>query len=210
MTDAAADSLPDVVAASQKRIDELRRAGDPTTLLAAATAAADEIERLAGTGANDEERQALTAVKRFTFNAAADCWPGWSAPPKPTDSPTLLRARGLAQRSAGLVKQLGLGPLQEGTGTWLCGAFDLALGRYAEASSAFSVAREHYIAAKAPGLALLTEGYLAIARNVGADQTPPGTENLEQVLVRIDAGGFKDGAEWIAQLRTALEVFAQQ
>jgi hypothetical protein len=45
----------------------------------AADAAADEIEQLAGERLDDAERQALTAVRRFTFNAAADCWPGWRA-----------------------------------------------------------------------------------------------------------------------------------
>lgn len=56
--------------------------------------------------------------------------------------------------------KLGLGPMQEGTGTWLVGAFELALGRHAQARDAFAQARESYLAANAPGLVLLTEGYL--------------------------------------------------
>ena len=54
--------------------------------------------------------------------------------------------------------------------------------------------------AKAPGLALLTEGYQVIAR---------GGEDLESVCARIVAGGFEDGAEWVEQLRTALKVFGR-
>jgi hypothetical protein len=208
-TNTGAESLRDLVATLQERVKELRRVGDPAVLLAAANAAADEIELRVGERCNDAERQALTAVKRFTFNAAADCWPGWSVPDKPPDTRNLLLARELAQRSALLVEKLGLGPLQEGTGTWLCGAFDLALGRHADASSAFAVARQHYIAAKAPGLVLLMEGYIAIVRQLAGDQVPAGAEELHQISGKIAAGAFEDGAEWIEQLRTALKVFAR-
>jgi hypothetical protein len=62
MTDTAAESLHDLVATSQERIKELRRAGDPAVLLTAANAAADEIEQRVGERLNDAERQALTAV----------------------------------------------------------------------------------------------------------------------------------------------------
>jgi hypothetical protein len=42
MTDTAAESLRHLVATSLERVKELRRAGDPAVLLAAANAAADE------------------------------------------------------------------------------------------------------------------------------------------------------------------------
>jgi hypothetical protein len=208
MTETTDESLLDLVSKSQERIKELRRAGDAAVLLTAANDAADEIEhRITGERWNDAERQALTAVQRFTFNAAADCWPGWSVPEKPPDTRNLLAARELAQRSHGLVKKLGLGPLREGTGIWLCGAFDLALGRPADASSAFAVARDHYIAAKAPGLVLLMEGYIAIVRQIAGNTAPAAGEDLEQITASMAAGGFEDGAEWIEQLRTAAKVF---
>jgi hypothetical protein len=209
MTDTAEESLRELVAASLERIKDLRRAGDPAVLLAAANAAADEIEQRVGEPLNDAERHALTAVRRFTFNAAADCWPGWSVPDKPPDTRNLLVAQELAQRSVRLVKKLNLGSLQEGTGIWLCGAFDLALGKHADASSAFGVARQHYITAKAPGLALLMEGYIAIVRQITGPRVPADAENLQQISARIAAGAFEDGADWIEQLRTALKVFAR-
>jgi hypothetical protein len=209
MTDTAEESLRDLVAASLERIKELRCAGDLAALLAGANAAADEIEQRVGGGLNDADRQALTAVRRFTFNAAADGWPGWSVPDKPPERPNLLLASELAQRSARLVKKLGLGPVPEATGIWLCGAFDLALGKHADASSAFGVARQHYIAARAPGLVLLMEGYIAIVRQITGAQVPADAEDLHQITDRIAAGGFEDGADWIEQLRTALKVFAR-
>jgi len=31
-----------------------------------------------GAALSDADQQALLAVKRFAYNAAAECWPGWS------------------------------------------------------------------------------------------------------------------------------------
>jgi hypothetical protein len=195
------DSLSDLVTSAQQRVKELRKSesGDLAALLAAAEAAADAIERRVGEGSTDLEREALIAVKRFTYNAAADCWPGWSEPAAAPDPQILAAGLKLAQRSHGLVVKLGLGPIQEGTGTWLVGAFELALSRYEEAREAFAHARESYIAAKAPGLVLLTEGYLAIVHG-----------DVEAVCARIAVGGFEDGPEWIEQLRTAAKVFGRR
>ena len=214
MTDTTAESLHALVARSQERIKELRRAGDLVALLAAAKAAAGEIERRVGESLDDEARQALLTVRRFTFNAAADCWPGWSVRDKPADTPedtrNLLAALELAQRSVRFSKKLGLDPVHEGTGVWLCGAFELALGRYAEASSAFALARQQYIEGKAPGLVLLTEGYIAILRQAAGDKISAGGDDLPKVIAKIEAGGFEDGAEWVEQLLTAQKVIVKR
>lgn len=210
MPDTAAESLHALVARSQERVTELRRAGDLVALLAGAKAAADDIERRVGESLDDEARQALIVVKRITFNAAADCWPGWAVSDKPADTGNLLAGLELAQRSIRITKKLGLGSLQEGTGTWLCGAFDLALARYTDASNNLAVARQHYIAGEAPGLVLLTEGYIAILRQVAGNQTPADGEDFPKIIAKIEAGGFEDGAEWIEQLRTAQKVFVRR
>lgn len=208
MTDAESEALTALVAKLQQSVTEARRAGDSTTLLATTEAAATEIERRAGEGHSPVEREALIAARRFTFNAAADCWPGWSTPETPPDTQVLLRALELAKRSLGLVNRLGLGRVPEGTGTWLVGALELALGRHGAAYSAFTLAREHYMMAKAPGLVLLTEGYIALLCQIAGPRIPPWGEDLEQVCARIAAGGFEDGASWIEQLHTARSVFA--
>lgn len=190
----------------EARVKALRGAGDDAALLAAARDAADEIER--HPGAPDGDRtEALKVAQRLTFNAAADCWPGWSVSDRPIDPDHLLAARELAERSLRLVEKLELGPMRVATGIWLVGAFDLALGRYDAASRLFGDARGRYGAANAPGLVLLVDGYAAIVRQVG-NRLASG-DDLDQVCARISAGGFKDGDEWIAQLRTALEAFAR-
>jgi hypothetical protein len=210
MTDPTFGSLPELAAKYATQVNELRRAGDLAALLASAKAAADEIEHRVGENwGNAAEREALLRVQRFTFNAAADCWPGWAEPDRPADRQNLLDALALAQRSAKLVAKLALGKLLDGTGTWLIGAFELALGRYTEATRAFDTAREHYLAAKAPGLALLTEGYTAIVREIAGPHSPGGADDLDPVCAKITAGAFEDGAEWIEQLRMARKVFAR-
>lgn len=200
------DTLAILANQLETRVKALRGAGDDAALLAAARDAADQIER--HPGAPDSDRtEALKVAQRLTFNAAADCWPGWSVSDRPIDPDHLLAARELAERSLRLVEKLELGPLRVATGIWLVGAFDLALGRYDEASRLFADARGRYGAANAPGLVLLVDGYAAIVRQVG--NRPANGDDLDQVCARIAAGGFKDGDEWIAQLRTALEVFAR-
>ena len=194
-----AESLSDLVASWRARITELRQSGDLGALVSAAKVAADAIEQrvVVDAALSDADQQALLAVKRFTYNAAADCWPGWSVSQEAADPRHLEAAFVLAQRSLALVRRLTLGPLQEGTGLWLVGAFELALGQRAEASATFSAARDLFLVANAPGLALLTEGYVAISHGGG----------LESVCARIAAGGFEDGAECVEQLRTASKVF---
>jgi hypothetical protein len=201
--------LPDLVLELGKHVNEVRREGSPQAIIAAANAAADAIEQRVGVRLNDAERAALTAARRFTFNAAADCWPGWSVTGPAVDASSLLAGLQLAQRSAALVESLALGSLQEGTGIWLSGAFELALRRLTDASSSFARARQCYITAAAPGLVLLMDGYLAIVQRLAANASQADAEHFEQVCARIGAGGFEDGPAWIEQLRTALKVFTR-
>ncbi len=201
-------SLTDIVTTFGERVKALRKEGDLAALLAAARDGADEVERRIGDAkGNDEQREALMAVQRWTYNAAADCWPGWSMPSEPPDPRILASARELAQRSLDIVERLDLGRQRQGNGIWLCGAFDLALGRYEDASRAFAVAHEHYVAADAPSGALLMEGYLAIVRAIGEGEGSGESSALDQVCARMSAGEFKDGAALVTQLRTALAAF---
>jgi len=194
---AMSDGLSELVAGALQR---MRQSKDLGELASVAADAADAIEARVGVGSTEADRQALLAVKRFTYNVAADCWPGWTVPDLPPDPGILAAGRDLARRSLGLVRKLGLGSIQKGTGIWLVGAFELALGRNAEAAATFADAREHYLAGGAPGLVLLTEGYIAIAHGGG---------ELEAVCGKIAAGGFENGAEFVQQLRTALRALGR-
>src|ERR1700678_127085 len=93
-------SLTDLVGKLEKRVNELRRAGDAAALLSAARDAADQVEhRVTDPPGDDEQREALMVLQRLTFNAAADCWPGWDPSKEAPSSHRILAARELTQYS---------------------------------------------------------------------------------------------------------------
>jgi hypothetical protein len=101
--------------------------------------------------------------------------------------------------------------IQEGTGIWLVGAFDLALGSFDSAITCFSAASQRWTAGSAPGLALLADGYTVIARGLGARQPKEDIAgDLDMIIAQISTGGFKDASFWTEQLRTALGVFSKK
>ena len=55
----------------------------------------------------------------------------------------------------------------------------------------------------------VNEGYTAIVQEIAGSHSPGGADALDGVCAKITAGGFKDGAEWIEQLRMARKVFAR-
>jgi hypothetical protein len=73
-------SLSEQVSTWEAQVEEARGKGDPAATVAIAIVAADAIEQQTDQQADDwteDERAALATVKRFTYSAAADAWPGW-------------------------------------------------------------------------------------------------------------------------------------
>src|SRR5260221_12589464 len=138
---AAAARLSDLVATQEQAVNQVRKGGGCSEIISAAEQAANVIQSRVpkpGSETAAEERNALIAVKRFLFNAAADCWPGWSEESAKMSDAELEAALSLARRSADLVDQLALGPMETGTAQWLIGAFELALQRTDAALGSFS------------------------------------------------------------------------
>jgi hypothetical protein len=208
-----AETLPDLVARLGRQLKSLGgAAAEPQVILAAANAAVDSIEARVDPRApvlTDIERAALVAAQAMTFNAAADCWPGWEANPakQPRSEVDLRGGLDLARRSFDLVHRLQLGALREGTAHWMVGAYQLALGEIDAAVAAFSVAVARHQAAGAPGLAWLGRGYIAIAYEAVDRPRPDGVVGFEEVLTAIDSGGFRDAASWCNQLNVARRIF---
>src|SRR5690348_8669271 len=98
MTEPTSASLSDLAAKLEARVNDLRRTHDHAALIVAANEAADEIERHVGENRGTVEREALRSARRLTFNAAADCWPGWSDSGAPPDPRNLTGALALARR----------------------------------------------------------------------------------------------------------------
>jgi len=206
----AAQPLPvaERIAAEEQAVNHIRKDGCPPDVIAAAERAEDAIRRLIAdpaARASGDERAGLLAIKRLLYNAAADCWPGWSVNSVPCSEDALERALAFARRSADLVDQLDLGLKQQGTAQWLIGALQLALKSFDAAAASFSRAEALYEQAGAPLLTLLARGYGAIVRE--ATGRSPHEGSLEETLTAIAAGDFPDGAAFIDQLATARKVF---
>ena len=127
---AGAETLSELVARHARELKILRGAAiDPHAILASANLAADEIECRIDAAApvlSETERAALLALQVMTFNAAADCWPGWEVTPakEVRSRVDLLGGLDLARRSPVLVHRLNLGALREGTAHWMVGAYE--------------------------------------------------------------------------------------
>ena len=207
----SAETLPTFAGRLEQRLKEIRRTGTPAEIVAAAKDADSAIQARLGAaddGLSAEQRAALLAAKRLLFNAAADCWPGWSVDSPRGSEAELLGALELARRSGQLVEQLALGAAQEGTAIWLEGAFELALGRPDAALASFGRAERRYRDVPAPAQVLLMQGYAAIASAAGAASPPEGAESLDRILAALASDDFEDGKEFQDQLRVAHRIFA--
>jgi hypothetical protein len=182
-------------------------------ILAAANAAADVIEQRVGNPQREftePERAALLAAQAFMFNAAADCWPGWQVAENDAGdiSETLNAGLTLAHRSSALVHRLALGAVREGTSHWMIGAYELALKRRDDAVASFSTALLRHTEAKAPGLVLLAQGYIAIAYEAAGRPLPVGTPGCDEILSALANSALEDASEFSNQLQTARRIFA--
>jgi len=211
---AGSETLTELVARHVRLVNGLRGVGDQRAIIATASAAADAIEARVDPVAPvlaEAERAALMASQRLTFNAAADCWPGWEiAPDKSSVSRVDLQGGlDLARRSFVLVQRLHLGALREGTAHWMIGAYQLALGQIDDAVLSLSLSVDRYQDGRAPGLAWLARGYIAIAYETANQPRPDGIATFDEVLVAIEMGRFEDAADWREQLNVARRVFTR-
>jgi hypothetical protein len=205
------EPLAHLVATQEQAVNQVRKDGRSSEIISAAAQAADAIQSRLSEPRSEiagEEREALIAVKRFLFNAAADCWPGWSLESARGSDEELEAALSLARRSADLVDRLALGPMEEGTAQWLIGAFELALRQTDAALDHFSRAQALYERAAAPGLALLARGYGAIAHEAAGRAPSEGTSSLAETLAEFASRDLEDGKELSEQLVTARRIFA--
>jgi hypothetical protein len=184
-----------------EKVKAARKSGDVPAILALAQNAVDAIEQAIGPDrANPSEAQvkALQAVKRITYNCAADAWPGWE-PNTPRTDAELAAARQLAQQSRAVVQALNLDETQQGNAIWLIGALDLAAGRREAALAAFRAAVDLFAAAKSEVMTLMAQGYVAIA--AGDDPA------LDTALAELAASADADASFMKDQLVTARQVF---
>jgi hypothetical protein len=190
----------ELTARLESEVKAVRKAGDIRQLLRVANQAMESLAQAAsapGCPAADK-LAAHKAAKRLGYNAAADVWPGWDFPPPPRDASQLAAGQALARRVSDLVALLPPDGKQSGNAAWLIGAFDLALGNQAAAIDNFRAAQAHFDTA--PEMALLAEGYRAIA---GDSAAPP----IESIMATLAASGLRHALGLCDQLGVALKIY---
>jgi len=140
-------------------------------------------------------------ARAMSFNAAANCWPGWGDQGVTIEDGHVAAGLALAGMCRSLGQDLDLGPKEQGTANWLVGALELALGRIAAARAAFDDAQGSYAALgeEAPQT-LMVQAYDALAATYGGEDNG---QALNQALERLRALGTKDGDFFADQVEKA-------
>jgi len=154
---------------------------------------------------------AATLKKRahaMSFNAAANCWPGWGDDGVTIEDGEVEAARSLAGTCIALAHDLDLGPKGLGTAHWLIGALELALCRVVAARAAFEKAHRSYEALgdEAPQR-LMAKGYDALAAKFG-ETSAKTVAALKKALDRLHGLGTEDGQFFAEQIARAERILS--
>jgi hypothetical protein len=144
----------------------------------------------------------VVAARSLSFNAAANCWPGWGDDGIVLDAADVREGLELATLSLTLVHKLELAGQPLGTAFWLVGALQLALDRIEASLSSFAKARAAYAAGDLPLQVMLVDGYRIIAERRSA---PAGSADRElaRVVDGLRAEGSKAALGFADQLNAA-------
>lgn len=164
-----------------------------------------------GQASMTSDREVATSLKTrahaMSFNAAANCWPGWGDEGITIEDGHVEAARSLAGLCLVLAKELELGPKGLGTAHWMIGALELALGHFAMARAAFEEAQRSYsnLGEEAPQ-ALMAKGYGALAANCSEDSSVETIAALKTAIERLRALKCEDGQFFADQIERAEQV----
>jgi tetratricopeptide (TPR) repeat protein len=158
----------------------------------------------AGAAENSADAEKLRKyAKILAFNTAANCWPGWGDVGIDIKEDHLQAGMRLAVLCRDLVVELNLGHKERGTTHWLIGALDLAMGRYAEALAELQRAKGEFQAGGDLDLALMADGYMALALKAQPESRFAGGHELDRILLLLGNRGSKDAQFFANQLITA-------
>jgi hypothetical protein len=216
-----AGGVEDVVAAL-KSIDDPTGAGvasndlaqhlyqarkDVTSMIAVAEAGvAFCLERAKHAQSPEIAKKLKETAKIIAFNAGANCWPGWGDECVEIAPAHIRSGLKLAEVSRDLVRELQLGPKQDGNGTWLIGALKLAAGAPTAALADFQEALGLAESGGDAAGVLLATGYCALARKADPATAAAGARELEAAVARLRALDSNEAKFFAAQLVTADEI----
>jgi hypothetical protein len=142
-------------------------------------------------------------AKIITYNAGANCWPGWGDAGVEISPAHIHAGLRLAYINRDLAREWQLGPVAEANGTWLVGALQLAAGKSLEAVANFRETQKLAESAGKTDLALMAAGYCALARKATPITASQGAKELASALTRLREHGSQDTQFFAEQIVTA-------
>jgi hypothetical protein len=155
-----------------------------------------------------EARDFRQIAKAITYNAGANCWPGWGDEGVEIAPQHVEAGQRLAETNRDLTRELQLGPGPMANATWLIGALKLAAGEPGAALAEFQEARRLADEAGKIDLALMAAGYGALARKMAPETASQGAEELGLALARLRESGSQDAKFFADQITAAEKIFS--
>jgi len=152
-------------------------------------------------GIGSESLEVLSATKAVCYDLASFCWPGWNEPGIVITEVDLATGERAAEDNLRFAIELERPDERLAYAHWLVGAYHLARGRAEAAQASFRTAHRFAESAEQPGLALLMDGYGAIASD---------PNDLPAITARLRSEDPQNGAFYADQLDTALRVFSPE
>ncbi|HEX3422257.1 MAG TPA: hypothetical protein VHS33_02485 [Sphingomicrobium sp.] len=158
------------------------------------------------------DAQTETALRRrahaMSFNAAANCWPGWGDEGVTIGRAHVIAGLSLAGTCLSLSRDLELGPKAQGKAYWLVGALELALGHLGAARAAFQDAERSNVLADGEGAgALMAKAYDALAAKHEQANSDEAGSALQRGLARLRSHGSEDAQFFADQIERAERIF---
>jgi hypothetical protein len=147
-------------------------------------------------------------AKAITYNAGANCWPGWGDEGVEITPQHVEAGMTLAEANRDLTRELQLGPGPIANATWLIGALKLAAGEPVAALAEFQEARRLADVAGKADLALMAAGYGGLARKTAPETASQGAEELDLALARLRESGSQEAKFFADQIVTAEKIFS--
>jgi len=159
--------------------------------------------------------EAETAVKlkgtamALSYNLASFTWPGWNEKGIVISESDLIVGLDAARLNLRLATELKKGPTAISVSHWAIGAQYMALGKYDEAITAFTAAKEKAGEAKDNLSELMNLGYIGMAKILEGSEKDEGQKQFDEAIKGLKKQNTEDANFYIEQLKVALEVFSK-
>lgn len=153
----------------------------------------------------EQAREVLGRVKEIAYNLGSFLWAGWDEPGIALSEDDVAMGSDAATLNLKFAIELGRNALARSRAQWLVGAYKMSIRKYSDARSTFQNAAALAVEAGEKADELLCESYAALTEVLASPTDAFARATYEERLKGFDR--MEDGADFVAQLRTAERVF---